>query len=227
MNSLTINPLLTLVTCTKRSQFKIGDLEQIENKIKNTIKKKLRNEKQKHSIIKDEKYLEILLEIKEYFLKKQIITSAELIAKTNEILKNYNFYYQKKQHRPVNKNVFWGDDCENKPIARNYDIAFYNKLFYPTEDYSHHNRVTQKATYPSVFFMRVEAHHQEDKMLIGNMQLDYKRPELWDDSITGKIMLNSKNIELMMVQEALKHAISKNCANILFSGRPRGYSGAI
>ena len=69
MKLLIIRPLLSIINSKDRDYIKLTDIEQIENKINNDIKRKLNTPNQEKSTYTDKKYLECLSQLKQNFNK--------------------------------------------------------------------------------------------------------------------------------------------------------------
>ena len=126
------------------------------------------------------------------------------MSSTNEILRRQGYYFTEKKHRAATKNLFWPAGAEN------YDVAFYNRLAPATSDVGHHAADGK----PAVFFMRCE--RRDEQILLGNLQIDDKAGEFWTEPEVGKILLKTKNLDLALVQHALRHALQAGHKEILF-----------
>ena len=210
MKNLIIKPLLLMFDNIKdRDSVTLGDLHQVENKVKKSIEKKLSIESQSHSIITDKMYLHIVEQLKPFFNDSKKIKKDILLSETNKIIRAENFYYVKNEHYAKDINTF-SPIPESASVKKCYDLAFYNALSDNTRKDCHHEHASRR----DVYYMRFEEF--DEKVLIGNMQIDDKYPDRWGDKNKGAVMLTKKNIYASMVQEAIKHALEKNYGEILF-----------
>ena len=204
MSALTINPLLKLINFDSREHVKLNDLRQAETKIKNQLARKPANV-DRHI---EEKYLEIIAQLKTAFAEENPsapISKKRLIQLTDKILRAQHFTFRAHKHRARTKNVFWPPKT-----AHHYDLAFYNPLSARHRIPTHHKSKGES----SVFFMRCE--NQGEKILFGNLQVDDKDPDYWQDPTVGNILLKTKNIDLTLIRSALQHALSLGEKEILF-----------
>ena len=77
----------------------------------------------------------------------------------------------------------------------------------------------------SVFYCRAE--WQDKNILLGNLQIDAPRQELFQNTAQENILLRRRNLYRTMVQEALKHAVSAGAQKIIFQAGSRGRLGAM
>ena len=205
MDNVTIRPILKLLSLSSRSHIKINDLRQVGERLENSCRRKQRNFE---STLVEAKYLEIINHLIKSWTHKPIgykIPKAEIVSKVDTYLRRAGFYFNEKKHRAATKNFFWNDTG-----AHHYDIAFYNPLSPAHRSPAHHQDGGQQA----VFFMRAETHG--DQILLGNLQIDDKHGDFWARPEVGKILLKTKNMDLNLVQHALRHAINSGHKEILF-----------
>ena len=215
MKYLTINPLRKLLENNERDYATKGDINQIENVIIKRIEQKKSNEKQKHSVFVDKKYLAVLKLLKKEFKVNKKITKKSLAEIVNKLLKDNNFDYISQIHETAYPNYFYDKNARKKDKNLNiYDMAFYNKKLKHNKKTHHH--YTEKTFIPSAFYMRFEDYKNTDSMLIGNLQADVSTAHLFKKSHTAKILANPKNVNSMMVQQSIIHALQKNKKTIMF-----------
>ena len=151
----------------------------------------------------------MLAPARKLFTAKPKVKITQLLATINKILITHGHGYQKAvQPAAHRRNVFYTDGLR-EPEGQTYDLAFYHAA--AGRKHVAHHRHDNKS---SVYYMRCE--EKDDQIMFGNMQIDARQPELWEDPGVGEIMLQKKNIYGMMVQQALKHAVEQGRKEILF-----------
>ena len=204
MNFHTIKPLADALGQTDKPYWKFGDLAQIEAKIGNQRQKKLADPQQKHSVVVEDNYLKILSHLKEKFANQSRISTAELIALTDQFIQENDFLYIPQQKHLAHRNVFY-DKAE-----RAYDVAFFNRSAKQFIECHHKHRGLS-----SVFYARFE--EKDDHVLIGNLQIDDRHENnSWTQKDVRAILLMRKNIYRAMLQESLKFALAGKKSRIFF-----------
>ena len=219
MSFITIKPLLKLLAASEqRSHLTVGDLNQLENKVTNILKMKAENPEQAHSSFVEQRYLKIINLVREKFTGRDKFSRAELIAETDRVLRENNFYnYSRVMPPAVEERVFY--DSEKPPVAdyKSYDLAFYNPQSGSIEEANpqagthHRDPETHK---PSLYYVRCEK--LNETMIIGNLQVDTPHVDKWADPLLGKIMTRRPNVYLSMIQQTLAHARAVGCTKIIF-----------
>ena len=213
MNKITINPIQTwLEKNASRPTFKEGDRAQLVQKILNQQRQKLANPRQKHATVLEDKYLEILTELKEHLDETKTLTRAALVAWTDKALHARGLYYSATAAPPAHQHYFRGE-ARDRP--RPYDLAFYNLKTKPLAKQNKKVHHYDEAGHPAVYYMRFEP-LAPDTVLIGNLQIERTSSDYWEDAAAHQIFLRRKNIYTAMVQEALKHALENNYTKIKF-----------
>ena len=218
MHNLIIRPLEDFFKKIDRDHLRCADLAQLEDKIENQRARKEKNPAQAHSVYVEEKYLEVLAELKARYSPSARIALPELRSAVTQILAAKNFVYEKKEWPRRHPNVFWRTADHDAPLpadVQSYDVAFYNSGATGVRQ-SHHPYHTTDKKLVSVFYFRCEERPAEQEILIGNLQLDDNAPLFWENPAIAKLMLNPKNSELMMVQQAVKHALERGFTRIKF-----------
>ena len=214
MDQVTINPIAQLLRNNPtKATFKFGDLAQVVEKLSKARDKKLKNPKQMHSVVVEQKYIEIIKRVLAELTPKSQITRTTLQARVDQLLRQENLYYVAQKAEKAHNNFFYRTTEPRTPKDRPYDLALYNlgTARAPGEEKFHHyNENTQ----PAVHYMRCEPRGRE--ILFGNMQVDNSSPERWRDAGAAQILLTKKNIYASMVQEAIKHALDNNYRRIKF-----------
>ena len=210
----TIRPLLVLLKHTAaRGEVKDGDLAQTEARVQNIRRAKLAQAMRAQSTIIEDKYLEIINELRTYFRPFPKIPHETLILKCNEIIEREKLYYIAAESDVLQDSLFYPSSARGKLIkTHEYDIAFYNELTQPGYHEGHSSDNDLKA----VFYIRVE--ETKDSLLIGNMQIDWARGGKWSDRMKEKIMLSNKNLYLQLVQNAVVALIPKKKKLIFQAG---------
>ena len=227
-NNHVIQPLLGLIRSGK-PQLRINDLKQVRQKIQNARAAKLKNPDpyQAGSVYIERKYLQIINELIAG-INTPTITPAELVRRTSEIIQKKGFSYITNQHEAAHDNSYFPQLGQKSPahkpqenFSEAYDIAFYHPMsqksrkahhFFQPEPYS------RKKPLPSVFYMRVEEYGNPERVLIGNIQVDDKDRNSWKNQLVGQIMLMKKNLNSMMIQQAIRHAWAAGKREIVFQG---------
>ena len=181
-----------------------AELEQIEAKIIKQRARKQANPAQKHSCVVEDNYLKILSHLKTHFSAQGSLSVKELLRRTNQFIKDNDFHYIARRHRIAHSNLFY------HAVDKAYDVAFYNRQATKVIKGHHTYRGLR-----SVFYARFE--EQADHVLIGNLQIDDRRPDnSWNKREVRAILLMKKNIYRAMLQESLKVAIAGKKPRILF-----------
>ena len=214
MKNLMIRPLLTLLTQTAtRAQVKDGDLCQVENRVQNIRKQKLAQAAPQPSTRIEDKYLQIIQELREHFSGTPVITHTALVKKCTEIIRREKLFYVAAESETLQSSLFYPSSARGKLIkTHEYDIAFYNELARPGYSEGH----SSDENLPAVFYIRVE--ETVDSLIIGNMQIDAGRGSSWANSEKQKIMLANKNLYLHLVQNAVATLLPKNKKMLFQSG---------
>ena len=215
---LFITPLFKLFKNKDKPYVTRGDIEQIVKKINAQIIKKSQNPKQKHSVYLDREHLRIVNTLMKEFASSPSITKHTMMIKVDEILRQSNLEYYNQHRLKAFSNHFHysGAWAWNNPELNIYDLAFH------TRGLKHYAAAHHKAKGPAgdfsgdIFYMRCEDQLASDNILIGNMQIDVN-PKHINNPTDGQLaMLNPKNLHLVMVQEAVKHALGRGKKNIMF-----------
>ena len=206
MNDYIILPLRKLLE-TDRPYVKLGDLQQVVDKVKKQRAQKFANPDQKHAVSLEDNYLKVLADVMEGLTKEQKITQEELRTRIDRALRKLNFIYTPRRHRPAHNNSFYARHERDKI----YDVAFYNAAA-PENELAHHRHKEEN----SIFYARFEERGEE--VLVGNMQIDPRKYSGWRDEALPKTLLQTKNIYRALVQEAVKQALKTGKRRILFQG---------
>ena len=205
MNKITLRPLLAFLHAQSKPYITRGDWEQLEAKI---TKRRAEKQVAGQNTLAEDEYLKMFRPVRDLFATQRQIKNTKVLGIINKILTASGYGYQKQKHKPRHRgNVFYPRHENNS--TQIYDIAFYNAAA-GTQQPGHHQHEDQ----PSVYYMRCE--ERGAGILFGNMQIDARKPELWEDPRRGELMLQKKNIYGMMVQQAIKHAVEGGKKEILF-----------
>ena len=141
MHHYTIKPVLNILSnSAAKESYKLGDIEQIENKIKKILTKKLANKHQKDLISSEERYLKIIKAVKNHVKNTGAITKEALIKIIDREIKKEGLYYLSRKHAAAHDNVFSPLTFAQENIKPHYyDIAFYNRLYKGRGKFHHHS----------------------------------------------------------------------------------------
>ena len=217
-NYVVIAPLLDVFKNKDRNYVTRGEIEQIVKKVNTQLLKKSQTPAQKHSIYIEQEHLKVINTLMEEFEHSPRITKHELMVAADKILRaqNLRLYQQKHEKALPNHFHYHGVQGLVSPELDVYDLAFY------VPEMEHHAKSHHISYTPSedssgdVFYLRCEDYVDSDSILIGNMQIDTLGKHVENLSAGQRALLAPKNLNLMMVQEAVRHALQKGKTNIMF-----------
>ena len=150
-------------------------------------------------------HLELLAHLLKKFSGQVKINTPTLITATDTFLREQGYLYTTKRRRVVS-----GCQLNLASKTKSYDLAFYSPLGSELgANRGHHNENSQN----SIFYFRTETWGRT--ALLGNLQIDAP-PASQHYSTKLNILLRRKNLYTVMVQEALKHAVSSGKERIIF-----------
>ena len=210
MKKYCIRPIWSLLKNDSAPVISRAALQDLTNKINKNLKFKLNTPAQQHSIIVEEQYLKIIQVLRKALGDRKTLTKQAVITLVDDYLRARGYIYDSCQHPRAHDNFFWHDWVGRTSV---YDLAYYHKHYKRAVGKYHHSHPADAR--PSIFYFRCELDHRH-RLLFGNLQIDSKSPANWEVPALGKILLNTKNIELMLVQAALQHAADVGASEIMF-----------
>ena len=215
MEQLGISALANLLDDAARAYVTAGDLKQVIVRLQNRQKQKQVVQPGADTRVETRqiKYVRTLIK---RFAGRRKIPKAELSAAVDKILRHAHLNYYHEKHPVANPNVYWSAVPDNPHRPSNissYDVAFYSPQasLESERDYHHLSRRGDA----SVFFIRCEERN-DDELLIGNIQIDDKGEIPWRTPSTGELLLKPQNLEVRMIQEAVKYALDRGFKKIYF-----------
>ena len=146
----------------------------------------------------------------DFFAGAARLPCADWLAQINELLVKKNYGYRVKTHRArYPENTFYSQQPMTCQSELAYDLACYHP-----EAREHHRGHHKSQGLVSIFYMRCEP--QAERILFGNMQIDDKGKRDWARKTLGRELRRKKNIYGIMIQQAVKHALSTGHKEILF-----------
>ena len=225
MKQYSIHPILNFIKKDPRPHYRAGDLQQMADMVARQRRQKLNTPGQEQSVGVEDEYLKIITALQTQFKGPGKITRAALLTAVNKLLTTAKLKYRRHRHARSHDNTFFGQARDHKEYldqaalaaekysATDYDVAFYHPQA-PYNEAAHH---TRGQTAAAVFFMRMEEFGTaQDKMLVGNLQIDDTAPAHWESPTVGGIFTGAKNMDLTLVQEAVKYALAAGKKDIYF-----------
>ena len=225
MKYYSINPIINFIKKNPRPYYRAGDLQQIADTVTNLRRQKLNTPGQERSVGQEDEYLKIIGAVQEKFKGHRKISRPALIRAVNKIITARKIKFRRRRHAPRHENVFFARAvaqgryvnkealAAEKYSADHYDVAFYHPEAPGRRKHAHHQHGVQS----SVFFVRMEEFgHAEDKMLIGNLQIDANNPVAWAEPARAQVLLSAKTMDLTLVQEAVRYALGAGKKDIYF-----------
>ena len=205
MEKYTIRPVLDFIAGQGREYITFGDFQQLlaQFRSRSTLNA---------SRPAEELYLRILTG-RDFFLGRRRIRTEEFISRIDNFLTQNDYVYSPEIHEsccPANS-FYTQQQGRGTAAVDVYDLAFYHPgaAARLTGHHMHNNQ-------GDVFYIRCET--RGPRILFGNLQIDDKGKHAWPEPYLGHELRRKKNIYLMMVQQAVKHALQWGHSEILFQG---------
>ena len=213
MKTLMIAPLFDLLDIPGRDYIKLGDFNQVAQKLRRQLRQKLKNPTQRHSAYIERRYLALLQLITKDLRPQTKFPKTALVEKIDTWLRAHGYAYDMEQRANVYNNHFINKARRQEdPELETYDLAFFNAAAAHPESWHYKNA----AGLHEAFFIRCEHYPGTDDILIGNLQIDAPQTHQGPVSPKTKIMTNPKNMDLALAQQAIKHALTLGKTQIMF-----------
>ena len=212
MEKITLRPFEKLTRRPARS-INITELQQLKNSIEKIRDKKLDTPGHAKTLAAELYYLRVIRQIIEQFSGQRKIMKDDLVAAVDRLLRADGWSGRLVQHKIAQGNKFYDFNNSHGPdyALQYYDIAYHSSSLGRGRGAHHYDQED-----PALFYYRCETHHDNKTILIGNLQIDAGRLGPDYDAGPAQLSLRHKNLELLMLQSALKHAVTMGKSKVIF-----------
>ena len=214
MDSLIIKPLGALLSTTVTDYLLVSDLEALAARWRK--KAAALPEPDTGAQRLAGRYLYYLNKLLAHVDGQRKISKSELTVLLTQWLIEDGWACYGEQHLPAHNNVYWQEKTPHLLPDTPYDLAFYHPGAPAAGHCDFHHESSRKNR--SLFFARFEPHNRRQAVLIGNLQIDEKRPGTWTRPEQGEILTQRRTAELLLLQHALKSAVTAGYKKILLQG---------